>query len=181
MDRAQLVGQLHQLGVKQGSVLVVHTSFRAIQPVEGGPGGLIDALLEAIGPDGTLVMPSMTDLLGVDHSANTTIHLAEVVANVPYGIPKYCTVIQDGAPVRVDYLESDHCCRNFNLVGEWLEERGLERKGRVGSAMARLMSSRALVETVVAELRSNPCRFLCPPGTGCHECDAAWESTKGGS
>jgi aminoglycoside N3'-acetyltransferase len=52
--------QLRTLGVRQGGVLVVHTSFRAVRPVEGGPLGLIAALRDALGPDGTLVLPSGT-------------------------------------------------------------------------------------------------------------------------
>jgi len=46
-----------QRGVERDGVLLVHTSFRATRPVEGGPGGLIDALRDALGPEGTLVMP----------------------------------------------------------------------------------------------------------------------------
>jgi aminoglycoside N3'-acetyltransferase len=42
-------------------VLIVHTSFSRVAPVEGGPEGLIGALRSVLGPDGTLVMPSMTD------------------------------------------------------------------------------------------------------------------------
>jgi aminoglycoside N3'-acetyltransferase len=42
-------------------VLVVHTAFSKVAPVEGGPRGLIDALRAALGPEGTLVMPSMCD------------------------------------------------------------------------------------------------------------------------
>ena len=48
------------LGVERGGVLVVHTAFSKIAPVDGGPAGLIDALREVLGPEGTLVMPSMT-------------------------------------------------------------------------------------------------------------------------
>ena len=55
-----LAAQLRALGVRPGGVLLVHTSFRAVRPVEGGPDGLIDALLDALGPRGTLVMPSWT-------------------------------------------------------------------------------------------------------------------------
>jgi len=40
---------------------VVHTAFSRVRPVEGGPQGLILALRDALGPDGTLVMPSMSD------------------------------------------------------------------------------------------------------------------------
>jgi aminoglycoside N3'-acetyltransferase len=46
--------------VVPGSVLLVHTSFRRVRPVEGGPAGLILALRETLGPKGTLVMPAWT-------------------------------------------------------------------------------------------------------------------------
>jgi aminoglycoside N3'-acetyltransferase len=46
--------------VRDGGVLLVHTSSRAVRPVEGGPAGLIDALRDALGPTGTLVMPAWT-------------------------------------------------------------------------------------------------------------------------
>ena len=49
---------MRALGVEAGGVLLVHTSFRATRPVEGGPLGLIEALRDALGPDATLVMPS---------------------------------------------------------------------------------------------------------------------------
>ncbi|MGH8546846.1 MAG: AAC(3) family N-acetyltransferase, partial [Gammaproteobacteria bacterium] len=57
----ELMAQLVGLGVKPGGVLLVHTSFSKVAPVEGGPHGLIAALRSVVGPEGTLVMPSMTD------------------------------------------------------------------------------------------------------------------------
>jgi aminoglycoside 3-N-acetyltransferase len=59
--RADLVAQLRALGVALGGVLVVHSAFSRVRPVDGGPAGLIAALREALGPHGTLVMPSMSD------------------------------------------------------------------------------------------------------------------------
>jgi len=56
-----LARQLGSLGVEPGGVLVVHTAFSRVGPVEGGPSGLIDALCRAVGPEGTLVMPAMSD------------------------------------------------------------------------------------------------------------------------
>jgi len=52
---------LRDLGVRPGCVLLVHSAFSKVRPVEGGPQGLILALRDALGPDGTLVMPSMSD------------------------------------------------------------------------------------------------------------------------
>lgn len=55
-----LVEQLRTLGVQPGGVLLVHTAFSRIGPVEGGPAGLIAALRAALTLAGTLVMPSMS-------------------------------------------------------------------------------------------------------------------------
>jgi aminoglycoside 3-N-acetyltransferase len=57
----EVARQLSALGVERGGVLLVHASFRAVRPVDGGPLGLCAALRRALGPTGTLVMPTMTD------------------------------------------------------------------------------------------------------------------------
>jgi len=57
----EVADQLRALGVAAGAIVVVHSSFRAVGPVEGGPRGLIAALCEAVGEAGTVVMPSMSD------------------------------------------------------------------------------------------------------------------------
>jgi aminoglycoside N3'-acetyltransferase len=247
-----LAAQLQALGVDHGGVLLVHMSYRAVRPVEGGPEGVIDALLAAVGETGTVVMPSWTDnddavfdpsvspansdlgitaslfwrrpgvqrgnhpfafaalgpkaaaitadplplpphrlesavgrvfelggqvlLLGVGHDSNTTIHLAEALAGVPYGVPKHITVLQDGEPARIDYLENDHCCQRFAFADEWLRERGLQREGTVGNAQARLLRSRDIVEVVGERLRADSLVFLHRAGSGCVECDVARKS-----
>jgi aminoglycoside 3-N-acetyltransferase len=56
-----ITAQLLALGVERGGVLVVHTAFSKVGPVVGGPRGLVEALQSALGPTGTLVMPSMSD------------------------------------------------------------------------------------------------------------------------
>ena len=45
-------------------------------------------------------------LLGIDHTANTTIHLAESLSGVRYR-RKYVTLLQNGQPTRFDYGEID--------------------------------------------------------------------------
>ncbi|MEV7404799.1 AAC(3) family N-acetyltransferase [Streptomyces sp. NPDC091267] len=58
--RAWLAGQLSELGVERGGVLMVHASMRAVGAVEGGAQAVADALREALGPEGTLVVPAFT-------------------------------------------------------------------------------------------------------------------------
>jgi aminoglycoside N3'-acetyltransferase len=255
MKPHDVASQLRLLGVEPGGVLLVHTSFRAVRPIEGGPRGLIEALRLALGPQGTLVMPSWTGddetpfdpattpaaedlgatadlfwrepgvvrsdhlqafaaigpraeaivktplplpphtpdspagrvhdfdgqvlLLGVGHDADTSLHVAELLAKVPYGIPRHCTVMQNGRAVRIDYLENDHCCQRFALADGWLRARGLQAEGPVGHGMARLFRARDVVRLAVDELRRDPLLFLHGVGEGCAECDEARRSTLG--
>lgn len=250
-SKSQLIEQLHMLGVQRGGVLLVHTAFSQVKPVEGDMLGLIDALETALQPDGTLVMPSMSYdddhvfdptqtpcreemgivadtfwrlphvlrsdsphafaasgkhaeqitaphpidvphgldspvgrvyelngqvlLLGIGHGSNTTIHLAESLGNVPYRTPKHVMTLQDGKPALYHYEETDHCCENFALVGDWLDQQGKQRRGKVGNADACLMFSRDVVQIALAQLRDNTTIFLHPKGTD-EDCDGAWES-----
>jgi aminoglycoside 3-N-acetyltransferase len=246
----ELVGQLRALGVEPGGVLLVHTAFSKVAPVDGGPRGLIDALRYALGPDGTLVMPSMCDddehpfdatsfscralgivadtfwrlpgvlrsdsphafaavgpraaeitlphpvdiphgpdsppgrvhaadgqvlLLGVGHDANTSVHLAELLAGVRYRRPAHSTILRHGRPIRIDYGENDSCCARFALLDDWLEPPGepaRQRRGTVGHAEARLVRSRDIVAAAVAHLEENETIFLHAPGVDA-ECDEA--------
>ncbi|MCP3064532.1 AAC(3) family N-acetyltransferase [Myxococcus sp. K38C18041901] len=251
VSQQQMVEQLRALGVREAGVLLVHTSFRAVRPVEGGPLGLVAALRAAVGPRGTLVMPTMTDgesvfdprstpttdmgitaelfwrqpgvvrsthpggsfaaagphavricrpqplspphgpdspvgqvhalggqvlLLGVTHSEDTTLHLAEALAEVPYSISHPCVVEVDGAVRTVDIAETDHCCTGFRRADTWLRPRGLQREGKVGHADARLADARDIVAVALEQLAVDPLVFLCGPDSGCEECTLARDS-----
>jgi aminoglycoside 3-N-acetyltransferase len=56
--RSQIVEGLRALGVQRGSILLVHSSLSSLGQVDGGAETVIEALLEALGPDGTLLMPT---------------------------------------------------------------------------------------------------------------------------
>jgi aminoglycoside 3-N-acetyltransferase len=251
LSKTEVIDQLRALGVEKGAVLLAHISFRSVRPVDGGVLGLIEALRDAVGPDGTLVMPSFSEdddepfdptrtpawaslgvvadtfwrlpgvvrsnhfgacaalgpaalritsdplplplppichespigrvheldgqvlLIGVGHEADTTLHLAEFVAGVPYRISKYCTVLQGGRPVRIDFEENDHCCERFALADSWLRAAALQAEGRVGHARARLARARDIVRTAVTYLAQDPLIFLHAPHAGCVECNLA--------
>ena len=254
LSRADITNQLRALGVEAGGALLVHTSFRATGPIEDGPLGLIEALRHALGPAGTLVMPSWSGdddapfdpattpaapdlgvvadtfwrlpgvlrsahpfacaaagpraaqitagplplpphipespvgrvhgldgqvlLLGVGHDADSTLHLAELLAAVPYSVPRHCTVLRDGRPVRIEYGENDHCCERFALADAWLRSGALQSEGRVGHAHARLARARDIVRVALEHLAGDPLLFLHTAGAGCAECDAARSSVR---
>ncbi len=54
---AELTRSLLDLGVEPGGVLLLHSSVVSLGPVENGPEGIIQAFLDALGPEGTLVVP----------------------------------------------------------------------------------------------------------------------------
>ncbi|WP_189671206.1 aminoglycoside N(3)-acetyltransferase [Promicromonospora soli] len=66
MDQAQphtaatLTGDLRALGVVPGDVLLVHASVKSLGFVAGGVQAVVEALLSAVGPGGTLVVPTHT-------------------------------------------------------------------------------------------------------------------------
>jgi len=252
LSPAEVSSQLRTLGVRRGGTLLVHTSFRAVRPSADGPTGLISALRDALGPEGTLVMPSWSGLddepfdplatpsaddlgvvaqtfwrlpgvsrsnhfhafaavgpqaeaviadplplpphipaspvgrvhdlngqvllLGVGHDANTTLHLAELIASVPYRTESYVTVLENGRRVRIRYGENNHCCARFALADEWLRNAGRQSEGRVGQAHARLADSRDIVALAVERLVADPLLFLHSPEVGCEECVEARQS-----
>lgn len=59
LTKADIVAGLKQLGVEPGMVIMVHSALAAFGEVEGGADTVIDALLEVVGPEGTLMMPAM--------------------------------------------------------------------------------------------------------------------------
>jgi len=253
VSKAELIHQLADLGVEPGSVLLVHTAFSKVRPVEDGPEGLIAALMTHLGPQGTLIMPSMSYddehvfdptttpcraevgivpdifwrlpyvlrsntphafaaaglqaafvtasfpldkphgldspigriytlnghvlLLGVSHESNTTLHLAENLAAVRYRLQVRFRILKDGQLEWFEYEEINHCCHNFQPMDNWLDERGLQRRGRIGHAEARLIRSRAIVEVAVEHLAKDEAAFLHPLGVDTN-CDQTREQLK---
>ena len=58
ITKDSLVADLIELGVQQGDILNVKMSYKSIGEVEGGINTVIEALLEAVGKDGTIVTDS---------------------------------------------------------------------------------------------------------------------------
>jgi len=56
----KIAADLIQVGVRSGGILMVHSSLKSMGHVPGGPEIVIRALLEALGPEGTLLMPALT-------------------------------------------------------------------------------------------------------------------------
>ncbi len=53
-----LVEEFRAIGINAGDTLMVHSSYKSFGGVDGGPQTVIDALLDVLGEEGTLIMPA---------------------------------------------------------------------------------------------------------------------------
>lgn len=106
-------------------------------------------------------------LIGVGHTVNTTIHVGEVHAEVPYldipFDPSWPTGGHESFP---------GCSRAFAVLERPLREQGAIRDGRVGRALAQLVPGAAVIDETVALLRSAPAALLCTD-PACYRCSRA--------
>ena len=58
LTKEALVEAFAAAGLEPGDTLLVHSSYKSFGGVEGGPQAVIDALLAALTPAGTLIMPT---------------------------------------------------------------------------------------------------------------------------
>ncbi|MEM7268541.1 MAG: AAC(3) family N-acetyltransferase [Pseudomonadota bacterium] len=56
----ELADDLRRIGITTGDGVMVHTALSAVGEVIGGPRGLIEALIAAVGPSGLIAMPGFS-------------------------------------------------------------------------------------------------------------------------
>lgn len=103
LTRPRLVRELRALGLRAGMEVMVHSSLSALGPVEGGAETVIDALLEVIGPRGTLLAPSFHHFAAEVYHAATT--------------PTTNGAVADALWRRREALRSDHPSHAVAAIG----------------------------------------------------------------
>lgn len=60
VTKADIVAGLQEIGLKEGDTVIVHTSLSSIGYVCGGAQTVIEALIEVVGENGTIMMPTQS-------------------------------------------------------------------------------------------------------------------------
>lgn len=109
LTRARLADDLRTLGLRLGDDVLVHSSLRGLGHVEGGASSVVDALLDAVGPGGTVLFPTIT--AAAEHGPA---HPPRVVLAAT---PGWTGAIPEAARVRPDSVRSVHPTHSVVALG----------------------------------------------------------------
>ncbi|MCY3749510.1 MAG: AAC(3) family N-acetyltransferase [Chloroflexi bacterium] len=107
LTRDRLAADLRRLGISPGDVLMIHSSLRSLGHVVGGAPTVVDALLEVLGPSGTLVGPSFNF-----ESAQDPNFVFD-----PLNSPSDMGAIADEIRRRAGNLRSRHLTHSISAIG----------------------------------------------------------------
>ena len=245
LSQQDLVTAMEDAGLGRVNRLLMHSSLHSLGRVEGGAETLIDALLEVLGGEGTLMVPTfnynleqeifdpatvrsqtglITEtvrkrpeairslhpnysvaaigkdaealtrkhweaeatgvgspidriaraggsilLLGVKHDTDSSMHVGEAYAEVPYrGVPfdpswsrsaKVRT--RDGEIVTVDLHDEPGCSTGFGIIETPLRQKSLIRDFKIDRAKCQLVKGLDVIETTVEILKQRMDALLC--------------------
>ena len=77
--KTELIEQLKAIGVAEGMNLLVHSSLKRVGPVDGGADTIIDALQEILGPEGTLLMSTVSGNVSATQPVYHVVHTPSTV------------------------------------------------------------------------------------------------------
>jgi aminoglycoside 3-N-acetyltransferase len=108
VTEADIARGLAEVGMSPGDTVFVHSSLRSFGHVAGGAGAVIEALLQAVGPEGTVVVPTFT----WDSFHDKTDAVFDM-AKTPSETGRITEVFRQ----RSDALRSSHLCHSVAAIG----------------------------------------------------------------
>ena len=107
LSQSDIAEGLRRVGLKAGDIALVHSAMRTFGYIEGGAPTAVEALLEVLGPRGTLVVPTFTFA-----------HEAEDDPIIdPRKDPSEMGIISETARLRPDALRSTAFRHSFAAIG----------------------------------------------------------------
>jgi aminoglycoside 3-N-acetyltransferase len=106
-----LVAGLKKMGISPGDTIMVHSSYKSLGGVNGGADTVIDALLESVSSDGTVLFPTFNFESWVDT------HYYDIQETV-----SHMGVITELARCREEAIRTPHPLYSFAVLGNRQEE-----------------------------------------------------------
>jgi aminoglycoside 3-N-acetyltransferase len=113
-------------------------------------------------------------LIGVGHTVNVSLHLAEIWANVPY--VHRSTLLKMPTNEDTAMLGSPDCSLGFAKIEPLLRQSRILRRGYIGNAESQLMRQQQTVSMAVAMLQGSASALLCDDPS-CRACTLARRMT----
>ena len=117
ISKRQLIDDFIALGIQPGDLLYIHSSLRSLGFVEGGADTVIDALLEAIGREGTLAFPTFTIMRSMVETMAENAHVFD-----PVNSHSTVGMITNVFRMRPGVLRSHHPTHSVAAFGPLAEE-----------------------------------------------------------
>ncbi len=116
ISKEELIQDFKKLGIKQGDILNLKISMRAIGKVEGGPNTIIEALLDVVGNEGTLIADSFikTFPLFLKFRNKNNVFNANSIS--------YAGAITNAMIKHLNSFKSTHPVQRFTAIGKLAEE-----------------------------------------------------------
>ena len=147
----ELVAFMQELGLKKGSNVLLHSSWDEFYNFKGSPNEFIDAVIEAIGPEGTLVMPAYPflrkkeSIFDLERTPTTAGLIPEVFRNYP-GVKRSVNIHSVCALGKhADFLTRDH----IHSVTCWDKKSPYYRLSEVDGIVFGIGLGKAFVGTIM--------------------------------
>jgi len=114
VTRQDIAGVLREVGVEPGDVVMVHSSLKSFGHVEGGAEAVVDALLDAVGGEGTVIVPTL--------SATYVRGTASGLAWNPRTTPSRVGLVTETLRRRPEARRSGHPTHSVAAIGARAEE-----------------------------------------------------------
>lgn len=116
IGKKELIHDLKKAGIPEGALLHLKVSLKAIGKVEGGPNTLLDALIETLGPEGTLVIDSFI--------TSYPLPLCEEHAKIisTKASPSYAGALANAMIQYPGSVRSQHPIQRFTAIGKLANE-----------------------------------------------------------
>lgn len=114
--KEDLVQDLKSIGIPEGALLHLKVSLKSIGKIEDGPNTLLDALLEVVGKEGTLVIDSFT--------TSYPLPLSEEHAGIisTKSSPSYAGALANAMIQHPKSVRSNHPIQRFTAIGAMANE-----------------------------------------------------------